>query len=97
MHRPPAHCNAIALVLILAATTSLAAESNPPAPVFEPNGTVHVPAFDLPPSTLISHEALEAQKMRASRPGGVPSSSGDIAAVTQGPGGDAGPASGWNA
>ena len=45
---------------------------------------MHVPAFELPPSTLISKEALEAQKMRAGRPGGVPPSSGDIAEVRKG-------------
>jgi epsilon-lactone hydrolase len=82
MHPPPVR--SIAIALVLAAATSSAAESNPAAPVFDPNGTVHVPAFDLPPSTLISNEALEAQKMRARRPGGVPSSSGDIAAVRKG-------------
>jgi len=52
----------IAIAIVLSVTTaSLGAESNPAAPVLEPNGTVHVPAFDLPPSTLISNEALEAQ------------------------------------
>ncbi len=75
----------IAIATVLAATTaSFGAEDKPAAPVFEPNGTVQVPAFELPPSTLISKEALEAQKMRAGRPGGVPPSSGDIAAVRKG-------------
>ena len=77
--------SSIAIAILLAATTaSLGAESNPAAPVFDPNGTVHVPAFDLPPSTLISNEAVEAQKMRAHRPGGAPSMSGDITAARQG-------------
>jgi epsilon-lactone hydrolase len=75
----------IAAAVALAATTaSFCAEDKPPAPTFEPDGTVHVPAFDLPPSTLLSKEALEAQMMRARRPGGAPSSSGDIAAVRNG-------------
>src|SRR5271165_1539035 len=75
----------IAIAIVLAAPiASLGAENKPAAPVFEPDGTVHVPAFDLPPSTLISNEALEAQKMRARMPGGEPSSSGDIAAVRKG-------------
>jgi epsilon-lactone hydrolase len=75
----------IAAAVALAATTaSLCAEDKPAAPAFEPDGTVHVPAFDLPPSTLLSKEALEAQMMRARRPGGAPSSSGDIAAVRNG-------------
>jgi monoterpene epsilon-lactone hydrolase len=75
----------IAVGIALAATTaSFGAEDKPAAPVFEPNGTVHVPAFDLPPSTLISTEALEAQEMRARMPGGAPSLSGDIAAARSG-------------
>ena len=65
-----------ATVVLAAITNSLCAQDKPPAPAFEPNGTVHVPAFDLPPSTLISKEALEAQAMRARRPSGVPPSSG---------------------
>jgi epsilon-lactone hydrolase len=82
MHHP--QVSSLAIALLLVAATSLGAESNPVAPVFDPNGTVHVPAFDLPPSTLISNEALEAQKMRARRPGGVPPSSGDIAEIRKG-------------
>jgi monoterpene epsilon-lactone hydrolase len=75
----------VAAAVALAATTaSFCAEDKPAAPTFEPDGTVHVPAFDLPPSTLLSKEALEAQMMRARRPGGAPSSSGDIAAVRSG-------------
>jgi len=34
-------------------------------PKFEPDGTVKVSAFELPPSALISKEALEGQKARA--------------------------------
>ncbi|HEX7853132.1 MAG TPA: alpha/beta hydrolase [Sphingobium sp.] len=37
-------------------------------PVFTPDGIVHVPAFDLPPSTLISPEALALQKARSAMP-----------------------------
>jgi acetyl esterase/lipase len=40
--------------------------------VFAEDGTVHVPAFDLPPSGLMSQQALEAQKRRAKAPGGAP-------------------------
>jgi monoterpene epsilon-lactone hydrolase len=83
MHHP--RVRGIAVAIALAATTaSFGAEDKPAAPVFEPNGTVHVPAFDLPPSTLISKEALEAQAMRARMPGGAPSLSGDIAAARMG-------------
>src|ERR1700720_2466668 len=73
-----------ATVVLAAVTNSLRAEDKPAAPVFEPNGTVHVPAFDLPPSTLISKEAQEAQAMRARMPARVPSSSEDIAAARKG-------------
>jgi monoterpene epsilon-lactone hydrolase len=83
MHHPQVRGLAIAIILA-ASMTALGAENKPGAPVFEPDGTVHVPAFDLPPSTLISKEALEAQKMRAGRPGGVPSSAGDIGAARKG-------------
>lgn len=38
------------------------------APRFEPNGDVRVPAFVLPPSGLLSAEALAAQRARASMP-----------------------------
>ena len=71
-------------IALAAATASFGEESKPAAPVFDPNGTVHVPAFDLPPSTLISKEALEAQTMRARMPFRAPSSSTDIAAVRKG-------------
>ncbi len=48
MHHPLVR--GIAVAIALAATTaSFGAEDKPAAPVFEPNGTVHVPAFDLPP------------------------------------------------
>jgi acetyl esterase/lipase len=82
------HCPLVrgigATVVLAAISNSLCAQDKPPAPVFEPNGTVHVPAFDLPPSTLISKEALEAQTMRARMPVGAPSSSGDIAVARKG-------------
>lgn len=71
-------------VFLTATAVGFCAEDKPAAPAFEPNGTVHVPAFDLPPSTLISKEALEVQSMRARMPGGVPASSGDIALVRKG-------------
>ncbi|MFT3964803.1 MAG: alpha/beta hydrolase [Sphingobium sp.] len=48
-----------------------AQQKAPPAaaqPSFTPDGIVHVPAFDLPPSSLLSPEALESQKARARMP-----------------------------
>lgn len=57
------------VALALAGLSAVTAQSpqsaqHPPAPVFTPEGVVHVPAFDLPPSTLISPEALAMQKSR---------------------------------
>ena len=37
-------------------------------PTFEKDGTTHVPAFDLPPSSLMSPEAADALKARAGMP-----------------------------
>lgn len=61
--------------LAVAGTSALVAQQLPNAPsavpakpVFSPDGTVHVPAFDLPPSDLLSPEALAAQKARAKMP-----------------------------
>lgn len=55
---------AIGSALLASAAVALA---QAPAwmPKFAPDGTVHVPAFDLPPSPLASKEAAEAQKARA--------------------------------
>lgn len=61
--------------LAVAGATTLVAQKMPSLqsarPVFTPEGVVHVPAFDLPPSTLISPEALADQKARAAAPGGM--------------------------
>lgn len=64
---------------------SLAAQDKPaPRPVFDADGTVHVPAFDLRPSTFLSPEALEAQKSRARMPGSAPPNNADIVQVRRG-------------
>ena len=39
-----------------------------PKPQFDPNGDVHVPAFTLPVSGLLSEEAVAFQRMRATMP-----------------------------
>ncbi len=62
-----------ALALCLAATAAVAADDTasqqaPARPTFAADGTVHVPAFDLPPSPFISEQALEQQRMRAMMP-----------------------------
>lgn len=41
---------------------------DPTTPRFAADGTVHVPAFDLPPSSLLSAEAAAAQRARAAMP-----------------------------
>lgn len=55
------------LPLLAASTlaTTLHADEPKPRPVFTDDGTVKVPAFELPPSTLLSPEALAQQKSRA--------------------------------
>jgi monoterpene epsilon-lactone hydrolase len=74
-----------AVAVIIAVSSAAQAQTAPDAipaasrPTFSPDGTVHVPAFDLPPSVLSSKEAQEAMKMRARMPGRAPTSQGDIA------------------
>lgn len=63
----------LALVATLSAPLVAQDQPAPPArPTFSEDGTVHVPAFDLPPSSWLSPEALAAQKMRAKHPVGTP-------------------------
>ncbi|MBW8755248.1 MAG: alpha/beta hydrolase [Sphingomonadales bacterium] len=72
------------------AATSLTAQdakpvqTSPAKPVFTEDGTVHVPAFDLPPSELSSPQARAAQAMRAKMPGGVPPTNVDISSIRRG-------------
>jgi len=74
----------VAGALALACVTAQAQQAAPARPTFGEDGTVHAPAFDLPPSALSSPEAQAAQKMRAHMPSGAPSSGGDITAVRAG-------------
>jgi hypothetical protein len=75
--------HAVAAVALLAAT-SLSAQEAPSKPTFAPDGTVHVPAFDLPPSELSSPEARAAQAMRAKMPGGAAPLNLDIKQIRAG-------------
>jgi acetyl esterase/lipase len=60
-------------------------EQDAPAwPRFGDDGTVDVPAFELPPSKLASPEARAAQAMRAAMPGGAPPADLPIAVVRDG-------------
>lgn len=69
----------LAGVVVTACSAVAVAQDAPPRPRFETDGTVKVPAFDLPPSPFLSPEALEAQKSRARMPGGSPSPARGIA------------------
>jgi epsilon-lactone hydrolase len=57
-----------AIVISGAAMLTLVAADQPDRPVFQADGTVLVPAFVLPPSSLSSPEAREQQRARAGRP-----------------------------
>jgi acetyl esterase/lipase len=59
-------------------------QDTPAQPRFGDDGTVHVPAFELPPSELSSPEARAAQAMRAKMTGGVPPADLDITQVRSG-------------
>lgn len=73
---------ALAGAALVIATSHVAAQDAAPVrPKFDADGTVHVPAFDLPPSPFLSPEALAAQKSRARAPGGAPPASPEIAAL----------------
>jgi acetyl esterase/lipase len=61
-----------------AVASDVGAQNKPPRPVFDENGVVHVPAFELPPSDLMSPEAKEFQKLRAKRPTELPTMEPDI-------------------
>jgi epsilon-lactone hydrolase len=50
-----------------------AADEGPARPVFLPDGTVQVPAFELKPSVFLSPEALASQQARAKMPAMTPS------------------------
>lgn len=56
----------------------------PAMPSFGEDGTVYVPAFELPPSALSSPEARVVQAERAALPPRLPAPDQDIAAVRQG-------------
>jgi acetyl esterase/lipase len=77
------------LGFVLAATVSLiatagSAQDAPSRPQFNADGTVRVPAFELPPSQLSSPEARAAQAMRAKMPGGAPPTNVPIDVIRRG-------------
>ncbi|MET0360159.1 MAG: alpha/beta hydrolase [Sphingobium sp.] len=66
-----------ASTLVAQRTSTAPAASARTMPQFALDGTVHVPAFDLPPSSLASAEALAEQKARA----GAPAMTGNMAEI----------------
>ena len=75
---------ALAAVASVAFATSFSADEKSARPVFDADGNVHVPAFVLPPSSLLSKEATEFMKMRSKMPGRAPDTQGDIAQARRG-------------
>jgi acetyl esterase/lipase len=55
----------LAVAIIFAGTSAFAQQFPGNEPAFTPDGVVHVPAFDLPPSRLLSPEAVDMLKARA--------------------------------
>jgi monoterpene epsilon-lactone hydrolase len=74
----------IAACLAFTAANHVKATDKPPRPVFDANGVVHVPAFELPPSELSSTEAKEFMKVRAKMPTELPTMEPDIAKSRKG-------------
>jgi len=65
------------ILLIFSGVQGVFAQESGNKPTFLPDGTVQVPAFELPPSEFVSREALEFQKSRAKMSGAGVSMSGD--------------------
>lgn len=81
----PAAVAAIAGTLLIgAAAASQAQDAASKKPVFAKDGTVHVPAFDLPPSMFMSPEAVALLKARAGVPAFAIPENLDIATVRKG-------------
>lgn len=76
MHKFTIVLGALAVASAAAASDS---DSAPAKPVFREDGTVSVPAFELPPSELSSPEARAGQAARARHAGGMPSIPAPIA------------------
>ena len=59
----------LAIALVSGASGQLSAQEAPAKhPTFATDGTVHVPAFDLPPSMFVSKEGVDMLKKRAGAP-----------------------------
>jgi epsilon-lactone hydrolase len=73
-------------VLAIGAVQMVAAAQDAPnpRPTFEKDGTVHVPSFDLPPSTFMSKEAADMLRARAGTPPFAMPENLDIATMRMG-------------
>lgn len=67
-----------ACIVYAGAAGGVDADNKPARPVFDENGVVHVPAFELPPSEFSSPEAQAFMKMRAKMPIDLPTAEPDI-------------------
>jgi len=77
--RKPGSASMLAALSVFVALSSSAAEEQAARPKVAGDGTVHVPAFDLPPSELMSERAVFYMKMRMQMAGGGrPSPAADI-------------------
>lgn len=76
--------SAFAVVALAAvAAWGAQAQDGPPRPKFEPSGVVSVPAFELPPSSLISPQSAAMLQMRGRMPDVVRTMNPDITAARQ--------------
>ena len=80
----PAVRLAAAALILAAGASPLMAEEAAKRPTFAPDGTVHVPAFDLPPSEYLSPEVIEMTKLRAKYPLPQIALTGDAKAIRAG-------------
>ena len=71
----------LAIAAIAAAPAALAQDAPPPRPTFKEDGTVQVPAFELPPSNLASEEIAQGLRMASKLKGITQTFPTDIAAV----------------
>jgi acetyl esterase/lipase len=72
-----------AVALVTLAAWGAQAQDGPPRPTFEPDGTVSVPAFELPPSSLMSPQSAAMLRMRARAPNVIRTMNPDVKVARQ--------------
>jgi acetyl esterase/lipase len=75
---------AVAIASVFGIAAVMGAEGEPPRAVHTPEGLVHAPAFDLPPSAYMSKEGVDLLKKRATMRMPAVTPSGDIEQVRRG-------------